>query len=282
VFTLNIENQAGDVLCLTQSRDYAVIRYSGLNPPPAVVSLSPYGASDGSRFNNARVDSRAVVITIQFLRDVERNRIALYRYARVKQYCKIHYTNDTRDVYCEGYVEAIDNDQFELGQKMQISILCPYPYLRSIREIITDISQTIALFEFPFAIGAEGVEFSSIEKTGAIAVENQGDVDTGVVIEITATGPVEAPALYNADTHGSMELGTSLQAGDRIRINTNRGAKRIELTRAGVTTNIINDLVPGADWFQLPPGRSGFTYTADSGQEFMGVQFHHVNQYEGV
>ena len=52
---------------------------------------------------------------------------------------------------------------FEMSQEIQISILCHQPYFVAMETIITEMSKTLDLFEFPFAIEKEGIEISRIE-----------------------------------------------------------------------------------------------------------------------
>ena len=282
MFHLDITNETGDTITLTQNGRYSVVDIGGLNPPSAIINTSIVSTNDGAYFNSARLDIRNIVITLAIHGQIEKNRIALYKYFKTKKQCKIHYSNESRDVVIFGYVETIDNNFFVQSQMVQISILCLQPYFQSAAEIVTDISQILALFEFPFDLDEAGEEFSVIDKTLSQSIINNGDVETGIIIELSVVGHVVNPIVYNSDTMERFGLKITLESGDVIRINTNQGEKKVELIRGGKTTNAINYITPDSSWFTLATGDNIFTYTCETGDEFLNVKFIHSDKYEGV
>lgn len=293
MFTLKVENAKGDSFELTHKEDtYQVISIGGLNPPPAQINSASVAGMDGSRFSSSKLTSRNIVLLIKINNNIEENRQYLYKYFRTAQYCKIYYKNNTRDVYCEGYVETIENDLFENGQSMQISIVCHDPYLKAVDEIVNDISQVIALFSFPFSFGANGVSgstitddaipFSMIEKNRIVDLINEGEEPIGVIIEIAALGNVENVTIYNNETREFFKVGCTLSRGDVITINTNSGEKSVMYTHNGVTTSYLRYVQAGSTWFKLPSGGTQFTYSADEGEVNMRVVFKYRMKYEAV
>ena len=282
MFSIAIENNLGDKLQIVNDQNFVVTHVEGLTPPASVISTGVVATMDGERQTNVRVDKRNIVITLNILSDVERNRILLYKYFKLKQPCKIYYKNDSRDVYIEGTVETFETDLFTALQEVQISIICAQPYFKAIEEMYYDISQVLSMFEFPFSIDSDGVEFSLLDPSLIAKVENGGDVITGVLIEITANGEVINPKIYNTVTRGMFGVNLKMQKGDVVRINTNKGSKKVELISNGITTNIMNSIMINPDWFQLEIGENFFTYDCDSGNEFFNMSFSHVNLYEGV
>ena len=101
-------------------------------------------------------------------------------------------------------------------------------------------------------------------------------------IRIVAVGSAMNPVIYNTETLESLKVNISLVRGDVLRINTNRGQKSITLTRNGITTNVINDLVPGSTWLQLAPGENTLLYSADMTAENLIVNIEYSTLYEGV
>jgi hypothetical protein len=237
---------------------------------------------DGTRFNSAKVNQRNIVITLRIIKEVEKMRILLYKYFRIKQWCKIYYSNNSRDVYCEGYVEAFENDRFVLSNEVQISIICPNPWLREIDEIIFNMSQVLPMFEFPFDIGSSGEEFSTLEENIITTVTNSGDVTHGLLMILRATSEVVNPRIFNVDTREMIGLNFTMIVGDEIRISTVTGEKYVRLIRNGVETNIINALMDNPVWLQSQVGESNFTYDCTSGREFFSVKFIGRNLFEGV
>lgn len=282
MFDLTVENTQGKKLKLMNSADYAITQISGLNPPSATINNSVVGLNDGAKYNSSRVEVRNLVLTVNIKRYIESNRIKLYNYFKTKQWIKIYYKNKARKVYVEGYVESIECDLFTVNETMQISIICPQPYFKAVDDMIFDISQVLSLFEFPFSIENDGIEFSTYDKTLTASVVNAGDVETGVIIELSATGEVKNPVIYNAGTREFFKLEITMKTGDLIKINTNKGSKSIELTRNGVKQNIINSVGFGSSWFQLDVGDNLFTYDTTDGNEYFYMKFYVSNCYEGV
>lgn len=282
MFELKIENKAGEIFNIINGADYAITNISGLNPPSASISTSVVSTLDGERLSNARMNMRNMVLTLKIQRNVEENRILLYRFFKVKQYCKIYYKNDSRNVYIEGYVEAFEDDFFTKMQTVQISILCPEPYFKNMEEVYFNISQVLSMFEFPFSIESDGIPFSEYDTTLVATIKNNGDVESGIEITISASGEITNPKIYNADTRKMFGLNVIMIKGDVIVISTVKGRKTVELIRGGVRTNIINLVMKNPEWFQMEPGENHFTYNCDSGNEFFYMSIKHVDLYEGV
>lgn len=279
MFTAKVKNKRGDSLVLFPSREYAVKIY-GLTSGTASLNFSTVGTNDGSIYNSGRKDNRNLVLEIKPLRDVERNRIALYKIFKLKGLCEFYFKNGSRDVFIEGRVESVEGDLFELGQSIQVSIICNNPNFKALEETVADISSVVPLFTFPFAIAAEGIEFSVIEKAVEKNVYNYGDTESGLLIELRAVGEVSNPAIYD-EAGNSFGIKIDMVEGDKIVINTNKGEKSVTLYKDGVETNIINKVIPGPTWFTLQPGDNVFMYSAEN-PDLLQIVFKHFTQYEGV
>lgn len=300
MFTLKVENKTGSVLTLTQNEgNYQIVNIDGLNPPNAVINSSEVAGMDGSIFNSSKLQERNIVLDLKINGEVEVNRLFLYRYFRTKQWCRLYYTNGSRDVYIEGYVETIECNLFELGQTMQISIVCQDPYFKALDEITTDISKEISAFVFPFSFGGEGaivhpdedtdeaIPFSTIEINRVTNIINDGEAESGLIIDLVATGTVVNPVIYDAnDGARFIKLTQTMNIGDEIIIDTRKGHKSATLVSGGIKSNIIRKITPingiFPTWFQLAVGDNEFTYSADSGSEFLGIVFRHSLLFEGV
>lgn len=279
MFTAKIKNKRGDSLVLFPSREYAV-RITGLTPGAASLNFSTVGTNDGSIYNSGRNENRNIVLQIEPLRNIEKNRIALYKVFRKKQLCEFYFKNGSRDVFIEGYVENIDGDLFEESQSIQVSIICNQPNFKALEETVTDISSVVPLFTFPFTIPADGIEFSIIEKAVEKNVYNEGDTESGLLIELRAVGDVSNPTIYD-EAGNSFGIKIDMLEGDKIVINTNKGEKAVTLYKDGVATNIINKVYPSPTWFTLQPGDNVFMYSAEN-PDLLQIVFKHFTQYEGV
>lgn len=282
MYDLIVQNAKGEQLRLTQNENYDVIDVAGTNPPTAAINTVDIAGVDGSRFNSSRIEQRNIVITLNIKPPIEINRIALYRYFQVKRYIKIYYKNEHRDVYTEGYVESFENNPWTQLQQPQISIICPDPFWKSVDEVTAKFSNTTALFEFPFSISNEGVEFSRIEKL-ATAYLNVGEVASGGIIEFYAgSNQILNPIFYNRSTNEFFGLNFDMQAGDKIVINTQTGEKSVTLVRNGVEESILSDRMTGSSWITFEPGENELSYGADEGAENLIVTVTVSQKFEGV
>lgn len=282
MYSLKVENDRGDVLELSNNKNYSVYKIEGLNPPQANINSSVNTTTDGSKINSVRLGNRNIVIYTTIEDNAEESRINLYRYFPVKKTVKIYFSNGTRDVYIEGTVELIECDLFATKQIAQISIICPKPYFKDVDNLITYFGDVMSLFQFPFSITKEGLEISSLSTNQRRKILNTGDVETGVIIELFAIGTVQNPVLYDVLNRTQLKLNFTMLASDKIVINTNVGEKSIELIRDGVTTNAMGYMAQDSTWFKLEAGDNVFTYDADSGNSNLQITFTTAILYNGV
>lgn len=283
MFILKIENKIGNVFELTQNEsNYQIVNVEGLEPPNAQIYTNAVANMDGEKFKSSKLDMRNLVLTVQINGNAEANRINLYRYFGAGKWCKIYYKNDTRDTFIEGYVEAIECPLFEMNQQMQVSIVCPTPYFKSVEIIYTDISVLFSKFSFPFSINETGTVFSELIPNRVTPVINDGEFETGfeIVLHALADG-ITNPIIYNADTGEYLSVNVTINEGEIVRINTNKGSKSIVKIVDGDETNIINSLDYGSTWLQLETGSNNFTYDTNKPDKLQ-VIFEYHYQYEGV
>lgn len=282
MFELSVRNEYGDVLMLTGNPDYDVLSVSGLNPSPAEINTTPVSGIDGTRYNSARVGQRNIVIRLNINGDIEDRRIELYKYFRVKHTVRVYYKNEHVDVYIDGYIETFENDFFTILQQPQISIICPDPYFKSMSETEIDFENVTALFTFPFAIAAEGIPFSSLNEISS-RYFNAGNVETGGIIIFTALADgVKNPIFYNNTNDTFFGVDITMQSGDVIEINTQRGEKSVKLTRSGVTTSIVGDRTSGSTWIVFEPGENEISFGADESASSLRCTLSCIQRFEGV
>lgn len=282
MYSLKVENDRGNTLELTNNPNYTVFKIEGLNPPHATINSSVNTTTDGSSINSVRLENRNIVIYVTMEGDVEANRINLYKYFPVKKTVKLYFSNKSRDIYIEGTVELIECDLFSNKQVAQISIICPRPYFKDVENLVTVFSDVSAMFEFPFSISKAGMEISTIGTNQRRSIINNGDIETGVIIKLFATGTVVNPVIYDVLKRTSLKLNFTMLASDTIVINTNVGEKSIELIRDGVSYNAMGYMAQDSTWFILEAGDNVFTYDADSGNSNLQLTFTTAILYSGV
>lgn len=278
---------------------FIIKNIEGLGPVKANINFKELATNDGSIDNSARLSSRNIVMSLQFMESpsIEETRLKSYKYFPIKRNIKFLIETDNRICETIGRVETNTPTIFSNAEGCQISILCSNPYFYSAGENGTN--QTIfygtePLFEFPFSnesLTEDLIEFGSIENRTEGTIYYDGDAEIGITIQIHAVGEAAGLVIYNARTREIMRInddklksliGSGIQAGDEITITTSRGEKGIYMLRSGVTTNILNSLEKPIKWFQLSKGDNTFAYTASAG--LTNLQFRIENKviYEGV
>lgn len=282
MFTLIVENAYGEQLELTHNAAYGIQDIVGLDPPDAVINTTHNAGFDGSIFNSAYMSDRVITITMAINGPAEQHRINLYRYFKSKMPVRLYYRNRSRDVYIDGYTRTMAVQFFAKKQIAQITVECPRPAFNQNSPAVQEMANIQSLFEFPFSIAEPGIPFSEILTEAETNIMNDGDLETGAVIKLTAQGEVSTPQIYNTQTGDRMIFDIDLETGDEIKIDTRQGQKKATLTRAGVTSSIVGKMRYGSNWFVLAPGDNIFTITAASGAEFLLAALTVIAQFEGV
>lgn len=282
MYTLKVENKKGEILSFDDWHKYDILSIDGLAPADASINFSRLANFDGSVYNSARIGNRNIVLTIKIHNPAEENRINLYKYFQNKNQVRLHYENNTRKVFIDGYVEKFECGYFEMNQTVQISIICNNPYWKEETKAELEFSRVISCFEFPMDIPPEGIEFSRIETLLSAYILNS-EIETGAIIEFRAVANgVVNPKFINRTTQKYFAIDFEMQSGDVIRVNTIKGEKSVTLIRNGTKTNIINKMAIGSEWVTLVAGINELSYECKSGAENLNVFISAYRCYEGV
>lgn len=265
MFTLILENEYHDRMELTHNINYDIVSADGFDPPDAVICTTSGARTDGSIFNSSRLENRTITLTIAINYPAEENRLTLYRFFSPKRYVKMRHITETRDVYTEGHVQNVTVDMFAQKQIAQVTVICSNPYLVNTEDAITNFSYVESLFEFPFSIDSAGEAFSELHTVQEEIAINNGEVETGAIIEMHARGAVTNPSITYADTGEKIALALTLSAGDTVTINTREKQKSITLTHNGVTSSVVGYMSADSVFFQLRPGECALVVDASSG-----------------
>lgn len=275
MFTLKIQNTLGELFELTHdSKEFYVTSITGLTRPATTVNTTTGGVIDGTFFNSARVEQRNIVITIVINGDIEMTRQRLYRIFPVKTKCTIFFENKAKNVKIDGYVELLDGDLFTERQTIQVSIICPRPFFEDAETIVTELSQVIKEFEFPFAIEeSDPIEFSEVSSSPIVEIQNTGDTVTGFRCTATALKSFSSLVITNITTGEYIGITYSFHSNDIIEICTEQGNLSATVTRSGATTSLINNLQEGSKWFRLAVGKNELTFTGGTQAVELEISF---------
>ena len=209
----------------------------------------------------------------------------MYKYFKNKEWCKIYYKTESRNVFVEGYVQTFEAPQFTQKQVAQIAILCPDPYFKDLDEIVTSISKVIKRFTFPFAINIdEPIPFSDLDIEKVTNVINDSESDTGLIINVTFLGTVNKLEIRNTDNGKNLIIEYQFKENDKLVINCNKGKKSVILTREAVEYNLIPQIKGKPTFFQLGIGDNHYSFLADDGENDMlvDIRFKYYKVYLGV
>lgn len=164
------------------------------------------------------------------------------------------------------------------SQKFLITLFCPNP-------LWTDdgVADQLVVFEggltFPLSLPTR---FSNQSASRSKVVLNKGDVETP--LEITFLGPAQSPIRIQNETTGEfIEVNQSLLDGERLRICTEFGKKRVmKIDPVGNETNAFHYISLDSTFFQLIPGNNLLSYRTGNEYERTPVQIVWRNRYLGV
>ena len=284
MFEIILENAAGDQLTFSQNSPFTVTEIQGLNPPPSTINTSQIALMDGAKFNSSKMNMRTLNVAFAIEYQAAKNRLEVFKVLKSKQWVKFYYNGQYRQVFIEGYIESIDISYFEMKQIVTCAIICPSPYFKEAQEIVDQLRTIVSAFHFPFSSTAEPqLVFSYISNDLGITIDNDGDVECGMVIQLYAKAAVSDPKIFNYITQDYIGLDIDMQVADLITIDTRQGQKSATLLRSGVETNIFNNVLQGSTWLQLEANGSTFVYEVGTGNAAdLDVSFSHYNLYEGV
>ncbi len=144
------------------------------------------------------------------------------------------------------------------------------------------IAEWASNFVWPLQIPDSGFTFADRTDSLITLLKNDGDVETGLLINFTAAATVENPKLTNVATGEFIKLNRTLIAGESVIVNTNHGAEGVTSYREDAIEDAINDLDLDSSFLQAPVGTTAFHYTADSNVSAMTVTIYYFQRYLGV
>lgn len=226
------------ILGVTPKDSLLIRKVTGLNPPDIDLFIGEY-ARDGGSYQGRRVGNRNVVMTLDLnpnpalgetisgLRDL------LYKtfvdpLVNADFIELVLHDEEGRVRNIVGYTEKFETEIFDIETMAQISMICPDPYIRDLAEtVLTNPSGTWV--SVPFTYG--------------------GTAETGfkAQIDISANTPV-----LNIKNNGrTMTITHNFLTGDVVYVNTIRGERDINYTRAGVNAPLIAKLSATSPWLEL-------------------------------
>jgi hypothetical protein len=245
---IEVTNSLGNVLTLPMDDDdseYVVADIDGLDPVEATLISLSYAGQDGEVFQSAKRAARNIKIKVDLdpgTSTVTDLRQALYAYFLPKSQIKLRlYQDSGLYVDINGVVESMPTPLFVQQSQVNISVMCYMPD-----------------FTDPRTIDLAGVTVADSTNT---AINYPGNVETDTVVTLNVNRALSAFTIYSSDQGGNLhqlDFAYALLSGDTLVVSSVRGAKRITLTRAGVSSSVLYGRPAQSSWIQLFKGINQF------------------------
>lgn len=283
---LTIQNDSGSITFDSHNYVLTSIDYGSIG---ATHSTAKGAEQVGERVINTTLDTRDVEI-VGFIRaasaaEMETKKAALYRICEPRrEFQLLPDENLALKCHADGTVKfaaskLTNNDRVA---QFVIDAICYDPLFSDAVARYRKIAEWVSNFIWPLEIPETGFTFADRTEGYITPLQNNGDVETGLLIHFTASASVKNPMLMNAETREFIALNRTLVAGETVVVNTNYGAESVTSYIGDGVEDIINDLDLDSTFLQAPVGTTSFHFSADENVDSMTVTIYYYQKYLGV
>ena len=289
----------GRTLTMGPGSDLDITKVSGLESSDISLSTSDNALVDGVTVDGKKIQARPIHIEAAFrdLKNNAENRQKVIKFFNPKYTGKALITNMGVSRNIEYELEGWSfKEQANLNSRLKIvvDLLCPDPYMLNTDNFGKNMAAFTALFAFPWrvtsqkvlgvpkpyaglALGGMAMAYRTLRQEVALA--NDGDVQTGVIIKFVATrGPVKNPKIAKVGTSNFMRVKVDMEMGDVLVIDTNERHQVVELNGVNCYQRVDRASSP----FQLDVGDNYLEYAADENYVNLDVNLYYTPKYLGV
>lgn len=268
-------NAKGETMNALQNRYMTITGCDGLHGVDLEMSSSTSPYFDGDQVDHMRVNPRSITLTYHLHTPIHESLNYFNSIVKTKQKAQLIETReDGSQISIEGIVTVPSYTRISDATAVQIQLYCSQPYWKDAETIVEDISTVINMFYFPFeneedlknlngglAFPESGIPVGLIDTNVTKVINNNGDDSIGMIIEIVALQKILNPRISKISSEDNEFIGvnTTLDAGDWIRINTNKGEKSVINTNGEMFDEVVYS---GDDWLQLDAGYNELTISA--------------------
>jgi len=300
LYSITATNPSRDSIALIlnkpEASGFILLNATGLGPGKCDINVNDNASTRGGTFSSSRQPSRNIALSLRFLAlpTIEETRLRSYRYFNIGSRIRLDIQTDAGLFYIYGYVESNEPSIFSPESGCVISILCPDPAFRIEDGLVTgDISAIIPGFRFPFSSNGTFNFGSVLYQSEMFPIECLGTSNVEPTIYLYAKGgAVNNPKLYFYDQNDpnysevlGIEFTNSLPAledGDVLKIVCEKTNKSIIRIHSGDMINYIGTLAVNSSWPVLRPGINYFSYSAESGSQYIRVGYEYTRLYVGI
>ena len=289
----------GRTLTFGKDSDIDITKITGLESSDIEISKSDNALVDGETVDGLKIKGRPIHIEASFrdLKNNKENRQNLIKFFNPKYTGKalIEYMGVSRNIEyrLEGWTFKA-KASLDARLAIVVDLYCPDPYMLNIDNFGKNMAAYTPLFAFPWiitskkvtglkrpysglALGGRAAGYRTLHKE--VALSNDGDVPTGVIIKFVATrGPVSNPNIIRTGTGQFMRVKVEMTQGDVLVIDTNERHQIVELNGVNCYQRVDRRSEP----FQLDVGENYLEYAADTNYVNLDVNIYYTPKYLGV
>ena len=288
---LILTNKKGQTLDLLNNADkFILISAEGLHGVETDISETESPYLDGVNIESVKALARGIELTFKLVGEVKESIDFFTSVVKSKQIVQLTEIEDDKEIFIEGVATIPPYSRMQAFCEITLSIYCGQPYWQDVQRLVGIISSVLDLLNFP----SEGqfftpngrpfgvIDNTSLEKTFV----NEGDTAVGMIININARGEVVEPRISCSSGEQDgwfIQVNLTLQQGDELVINTNKGQKTITINGLDTYNGqpILNYLeFRGKDWLQLEVGENTFNIVASSGADLAYFNIEYRRKYE--
>lgn len=270
----------GRQLTITNAFPFFLYDIDGITSEYHTITTTKGFNQDGVRRTGSTANPRNIVITVQVKDEYERRRNELYDFFQPKETGEFFYYEGAIARKISYEVESIANPTIGAVRLSTISLLCADPLFSDLQETKVSLSAWRGNIRFPLYIHNPFYVATKVNKL-IENIYNPSKTTIGLRLNLTASGEVVRPELYDITRRKSFAIDYTMHAGDALEVVTTLNAKRATLHSGGVDTNVINKIEYPPNWPMLYEGDNTFTYNAESGMDALGVDIFYTQKYWG-
>ncbi len=265
--TFSIISPNNETLYLSNDVHFSLINIENQTLNENSISSLKVAGTDGDIINNVASNPRTITISLYLRGNVEISKRYIMRYCKPKLNHVISWTQEKRTLLIDGILEAVTMPRWENGVIMQLKFYCPSPFWLDKDITSGELSDGVGLHYFTtepnnqLAFYGDGIVMGAINTIHTQTFFNDGDVETGMTIDIFTQDGIVNPIIY-ADGGIFIGVNKTLAPRDHLEITTGKGEKDIKLH--GVS--IISDIMDGSIFPQMKVGENTFRIDSEGGQ----------------
>lgn len=217
-------------------------------------------------------------------RDYVHNRSLLDKVFKRNEPGTLLFREDEEERAIDYYVESMTSTGANPYRTHTISLICPDPFFYDPNDIVIELAQIVADFEFIHEFSADGEELGhNIGLYNNIYNESANE-NIGLTIEISGATQIINPIVTRMESNEFIQIGDednpfTLDIGEKLIITTGTGNKHVYYLHGGTTEEINYKMADGSSFIQLMRGNNNISYNALFGKNGMKVLLTYRMQY---